>query len=100
MAALESLHTPQKVYRPLADALDVARDAEEAHYDRFSGQDGSGIKSQAARHFGPGETVRHAPVVRPPGRVRTDAGHRLVVPGPPSRSRCAERPRRRPARES
>jgi hypothetical protein len=38
MAALESLYTPQKVHRPLADALDVARDAEEAHYDRYSVQ--------------------------------------------------------------
>ncbi len=37
------------MYRPLADALDVARDAEEAHYDRFSVQDG-GIESQVARH--------------------------------------------------
>lgn len=34
MAVLESLYTPQTVYRPLADALDVARDAEVAHYDR------------------------------------------------------------------
>jgi hypothetical protein len=50
MAVLESLYTPQKVYRPLADALDVARDAEVAHYDRFSIQDGSGIESQVARH--------------------------------------------------
>ncbi|MGY1701870.1 hypothetical protein [Geodermatophilus sp. SYSU D00766] len=49
MAGLESLYTPQKVYRPLADALDIARDAEEAHYDRFSVQDG-GIESQVARH--------------------------------------------------
>jgi hypothetical protein len=38
------------VYRPLADALDVARDAEVAHYDRFSIQDGSGVESQVARH--------------------------------------------------
>jgi hypothetical protein len=50
MAGLESLYTPQKVYRPLADALDLARDAEEAHYDRYSVQDGSGIESQVARH--------------------------------------------------
>src|SRR4051794_16762591 len=49
MAGLESLYTPQKVYWPLADELDVARDAEEAHYDRFSVQDG-GIESQVARH--------------------------------------------------
>jgi hypothetical protein len=50
MTGLESLYTPQKVYRPLADALEVARDAEEAHYDRYSVQDGSGIESQVARH--------------------------------------------------
>jgi hypothetical protein len=50
MAGLESLYTPQKVYRPLADVLDIARDAEEAHYDRYSVQDGSGIESQVARH--------------------------------------------------
>ena len=50
MAGLESLYTAQKVFRPLADALDVARDAEEAHYDRFSVQDGSGIESQVDRH--------------------------------------------------
>jgi hypothetical protein len=49
MAALESLYTAQKVYGPLARALDVACDAEEANFDRFSVQDG-GIESQVARH--------------------------------------------------
>jgi hypothetical protein len=50
MAGLESLYTAQKVHRPLADALEVASDVEEAHYDRFSVQDGSGSESQVSRH--------------------------------------------------
>ncbi|MEV4274925.1 hypothetical protein [Actinoplanes xinjiangensis] len=50
MTGLESLYTRQKVYRPLAEKLEIASQCEQVHWDRYSVSDGTGIESQVARH--------------------------------------------------